>query len=205
VSIEPADAPASSPAAPPADDAAARHLSPWTRGEKIRRLLWAAVEMTLFRWSFTTMNGWRAWLLRRFGARIGRSCVIRRTVHVEVPWHLAMGDHSCLGDHAIVYCLGRITIGDRVSISQYAHLCAGTHDYTRPDLPLLRPPIEIGDDVWLAAETFVGPGVRIGAGAVVGARSSVFGDLPPWMVCVGSPARPVKAREYAGEGQRRPA
>jgi putative colanic acid biosynthesis acetyltransferase WcaF len=75
-------------------------------------------------------------------------------------------------------------------------LCAGTHDYTRADLPLLRPPIALGDDVWVATDVFVGPGVTIGAGTVVGARSSVFGDLPMWKVCVGSPARPIKDRTF---------
>lgn len=174
--------------------AADRHISAWTTGEKIRRLLWACVQATIFRFSFYTMNGWRAFLLRRFGASIGRKCVIRRTARIEIPWHLTMGEHSCIGDFCIIYCLGEVTIGDRVSISQYTHLCAGTHDYTRQDMPLLRPPIVIEDDVWLAADVFVGPSVRIGKGAIVGARSSVHGDLPAWKICVGNPAKPVKDR-----------
>jgi putative colanic acid biosynthesis acetyltransferase WcaF len=119
---------------------------------------------------------------------------LRSTVKIEVPWHLTIGANSSVGDHAILYCLGPVTLGDRVTLSQYAHLCAGTHDYTHPDMPLLRPPIVIEDDVWIAADAFVGPGVRIGKGSVIGARSSVFSDIPPGKICVGNPAKPIKDR-----------
>ena len=179
-------------------DLLARQQSPWTTRDKIARMLWAIVERILFRFSFRTMYRWRSFLLRCFGARIGRNCIIRRTVRVEVPWHLSMGDYSTIGDECIVYTLGRVTIGDRVTISQYTHLCAGTHDHTRPDFPLIRPPIIVEDDVWIAADVFIGPNVRIGRGTLVGARASVFKDLPPWKVCVGNPAHPVKDREYQG-------
>ena len=190
-------APESAAAASPME-ITARHVSPWSTRDKVFRLLWAIVESTVFRYSFRTMYSWRAFLLRLFGARIGKKCIVRRTVRVEVPWNLTMGDHSCIGDECIVYSLGPITLGDRVTISQYTYLCAGTHDHTRPDFPLLRPPIDISDDVWIAADVFVGPAVHIGRGALIGARSSVFKDLPPWQVCVGNPARPIKNRVYHG-------
>jgi putative colanic acid biosynthesis acetyltransferase WcaF len=180
---------------PPNDDPIGRRLtSTWTFREKLKRQLWYVVEATLFRLSPRPWYRWRNWLLRRFGARVHATARIRSTVTVEVPWHLTVGAHTVVGDGAILYCLGPITLGARVMVSQYAHLCAGTHDYTRPDLPLLRPPIAVGDDAWVAADVFVGPGVTIGPGTVVGARSNVFGDLPAWKVCVGSPARPVKDR-----------
>jgi putative colanic acid biosynthesis acetyltransferase WcaF len=141
---------------------------------------------------------WRAWLLRLFGARVAATARIRPTVTVEVPWHLTVGPEAIIGDHVDLYCLGPVSIGARTTVSQYCHLCAGTHDHTRPEFPLLRPPITIGDDAWLAADVFVGPGVTVGDGTVVGARSSVFTDLPPWKVCVGTPARPVKDRVIQG-------
>jgi len=171
-----------------------RHVSAWTRREKIGRIAWRWVQATAFRFSPWVANGWRAWLLRRFGARVGPSCVIRPSVRVEVPWNLDMGEHASLGEFAIVYSLGKITIGPRASISQYVHLCAGSHDLSRWDLPLTRDPIDIGPDTWIGADAFVGPGVRIGEGTVVGARSSVFKDLSAWKVCVGNPAKPIKDR-----------
>lgn len=173
----------------------ARRTSSWTARQKIGRALWYVVEATLFRWSPQPCYRWRNWLLRRFGATVHPTARIRPSATVEVPWHLTVGPEAMVGDHAILYCLGNVTIGARCIVSQYAHLCAGTHDFTRRDFPLVTKPIILGDDVWVAADAFVGPGVRIGDGVVLGARSSAFADLPPWTVCVGSPAKPVGPRE----------
>lgn len=171
-----------------------RHVSPYSTREKVGRMLWAMTQATLFRCSFHTWNGWRILLLNRFGATIDRSCIVRRTARIECPWNLTMKRNACLGDRAIAYCLGPITLGERVTISQNVHLCAGTHDFSRPDLPLLRPPITIGNDVWIGADAFVGPGVTIGANTLVGARAVVVKDLPEGRVCVGHPARPIRDR-----------
>ncbi len=182
-------------AASPSDDPIGRRLtSEWTFRQKVRRQVWYVVEATLFRFSPRPCYRWRNWLLRRFGARVHPTARLRPTVTVEVPWNLSVGESTVVGDEVILYCLGEVTLGARVTVSQYAHLCAGTHDYTRADFPLLRLPIAVGDDAWIATDVFVGPGVSVGAGTVVGARSNVFGDLPAWKVCVGSPARPVKDR-----------
>lgn len=178
------------------ENSEARHVSPWTMREKIGRMLWYWVEGTLFRFSPRPMYRWRAFLLRCFGAKVDRTARIRPSVTIEVPWHLTIGASSSIGDHAILYCLGEVTIGKRVSISQYVHLCAGTHDFRLPEMPLLRPPIFIEDDVWLAADVFVGPGVTVREGCVVGARSSVFGNLPAWKICVGNRAVVVGDRKW---------
>jgi putative colanic acid biosynthesis acetyltransferase WcaF len=133
-------------------------------------------------------------LLRSYGSTIGDSCVIRRTVKIECPWNLTLGKNSCLGDGVIMYCLGKVTIGDRVSISQYAHLCAGSHDYTKEDMPLLRPPITICDDVWLATDSFVGPNVVVAEGAILGARAVAMQSLDANTIYSGNPATPLKPR-----------
>lgn len=166
----------------------------FTTREKIARLGWNIVQATIFRYSPRRADAWRAWLLRRFGARVGRVSLLRSTVRVEVPWNIEIGDGAQIGDRVYLYSLGPITIGAHTIVSQFSHLCAGTHDYERTDFPLLRVPIRIGSHCWIAAETFVGPGVTIGDGVVVGARASVVKDLPAWKVCVGSPARPVSDR-----------
>ena len=171
-----------------------RHISPYTTREKIGRMLWAMVQGTLFRCSFHTWYGWRRFLLRQFGAKLHDSVQVRRTVKVECPWNLSMGRNSSLGDSVIAYCLGPVTIGDRVSVSQYAHLCAGSHDYTKPNMPLLRPPITIGNDVWIAADAFVGPGVTVGEGAILGARAVALKSLKPWTIYLGNPAQSVRPR-----------
>ena len=182
----------------PTDAPLPRTVSAWTTRQKVARLAWAAVQMTAFRLSFHDWYGLRAGLLRAFGATVGRGVRVRRTVRVEIPWHLTLADDVIVGDGVILYALGRITIGPRTMVSQYAHLCAGSHDYRLPQYPLLRPPITVGADCWIAADAFVGPGVTVGDRAVVGARSAVFKDVPPATVVGGNPARVLKPRELAG-------
>jgi putative colanic acid biosynthesis acetyltransferase WcaF len=156
--------------------------------------LWWLVQATLFRGSPQVMYGFRRWLLRRFGAKIGAGVIIRPSVKVPYPWKLRIGDSSWIGDDVVLYCFADITIGDDVVVSQKSYLCAGTHDYRLPGFDIRASPIVIEDQAWVAADVFVAPGVTIGRGAVVGSRSSVFTNLPAMMVCVGSPARPVHAR-----------
>ncbi len=177
---------------PPKKDAPFR--SPWTLKQNIGRALWMISSAVLFRLSFHNWYAWRRLLLRLFGARIGRGVRIRPSVKIEIPWNLTIDDQAVVGDHAILYCLGQIHIGHRVVISQYAHLCAGTHDFDDPTFPLVKPPITIGDNCWIAADVFVGPGVIVGANTVVGARSSVFKTLPENVIAAGSPAKVLKER-----------
>jgi acetyltransferase-like isoleucine patch superfamily enzyme/glycosyltransferase involved in cell wall biosynthesis len=169
--------------------------SPWTTREKLARAVWMILGKPIFRLSFHNWYGFRGAWLRLFGARIGRDVRIRPSAHIEIPWHVTIGDDVTIGDHAILYSLGHITIGARTIISQYAHLCAGTHDYTDRRFPLLRLPIEIGEDAWICADTFVGPNVRIGKLAVLGARSSTYKSLEAGWVHSGNPAKALKPRE----------
>lgn len=172
-----------------------RHISPFTTREKIGRLLWAVVQGTVFRFSFPTWYRYRVVLLRLFGAEVHMSAHIRRTAKFECPWNVKVGANTAIGDHAIIYALGPITIGRRVSVSQYAHLCAGTHDFSKADLPLVRPPVTLEDDAWLGTDTFVGPGVTMRQGSLLGARGSAFKDLEAWHVYGGNPAKMLRKRE----------
>jgi putative colanic acid biosynthesis acetyltransferase WcaF len=171
-----------------------RHQSPYSTREKIGRVLWAVVQALVFRLTFHNWYGLRRSILRLFGADVHPTARVRRTVRIEIPWNLSIGAESSVGDHAILYCLGPVTIGRSVAISQHAHLCAGSHDYTKPGMPLLRPPIDIEDDAWIAADAFVGPAVRVGEGAILGARGCAMKDLKPWTIYAGNPAEKVKER-----------
>jgi putative colanic acid biosynthesis acetyltransferase WcaF len=139
--------------------------------------------------------GYRAWLLRQFGARIGKDAIIRPSVTVTYPWKVSLGDNVWLGDDVVLYSLGEINIGSDTVISQRSYLCAGDHDHRRPEFPIRARSITIGEQSWVAADAFIGPGVNIGAGAVIGARSTVLRDMPAAMVCAGNPCRPMHARE----------
>ena len=177
--------------------AAARIVSPVPTSWKIRRLLWSMVQGTLYRYSFHNWSNWRAMLLRLFGAKVGNRCIIRRTSRVYYPWLLAVGELAIIGDKAEIYNLGAITIGDRAMVSQEAYLCAGTHDHTQWGLPLVTKPISIGNDAWICARAFIGPGVKVGDGSVVAACAVVTRDVAPWMIVGGNPAQVIKKREMA--------
>jgi putative colanic acid biosynthesis acetyltransferase WcaF len=157
--------------------------------------LWWLVQSTLFQRSPQFMYGWRRFLLRLFGARVGRNVLIRPTARITYPWKLSIGDHSWVGDEVILYTLGEISIGAHAVVSQRSHLCTGTHDFKSVPFDILASKITIEDEAWIAADVFIAPGMTVGRGAVVGARSSVFNDLPPLAVCVGTPAKPVYKRE----------
>src|SRR5687767_12569624 len=165
----------------------------YSASEKFRRILWGFAQ-PLFRYSPRPFFAWRGALLRIFGANIGPSVNIYNSTRIYFPWNLTIGEQSAIGENALIYNLGSITIGARVTISHGAHLCAGTHDYTNRTMPLLKPPINVEDDAWICADAFVGPGVTIGAGAVVGARGVVTKDVGPWTVVAGNPAHFVKKR-----------
>ncbi|MGQ0626809.1 MAG: putative colanic acid biosynthesis acetyltransferase [Phycisphaerales bacterium] len=180
-----------SPSVPP-------QQSPFTMRHRAGRALWSVVWCLLFRPSPEFLHGWRRLLLRAFGATLDGTARVYPTCRVWAPWNLTMANHACLGRHVDCYNVESIVIGSRSTVSQYTYLCGATHDFTRRDYPLLPGPITVGDDCWIAADVFVGPGVRIGEGTVVGARASVFKDLPPWVVAVGNPARPIKPRTLEG-------
>lgn len=156
--------------------------------------LWWLIQVSLFAWSPQFMYAWRRFLLRLFGAKIGVGVLIRPSVSVTYPWKVSIGAHSWLGDDVVLYSLGQIEIGDDVVISQRSYLCTGSHDYTKPTFDIFAEKIRIASEVWIASDVYIFPGVTIERGAVVGARSSVFKNLPSNMVCYGNPAEPKYIR-----------
>jgi putative colanic acid biosynthesis acetyltransferase WcaF len=159
--------------------------------------VWWLVQWFLFRPSPQVLFGWRRWLLRSFGAKIGQGVLIRPTAWITYPWKVTIDDYAWIGDDVVLYSLGEIHIGAHSVVSQRSYLCTGGHDYTRIGFDIEAHPITIGAEAWLATDVFVAPGVEIGDGCVVGARSSVFASLPPAMICYGSPAKPVRPRPPA--------
>lgn len=162
------------------------------------RAAWGFVWVALYRPSPRLLHGWRRFLLRLFGARVGRGAHPYPSARIWAPWNLDLGGNSSLADDVDCYCVDRITIGAGVTVSQYAFLCTATHDYENPRFPLVTAPIWIGDHAWICAGAFVGPGVSVGVGAVVGARSAAFRDVPAWTVVAGTPAKFVKPRHVPG-------
>jgi len=171
-----------------------REARKYTTSELVQRVLWMIVGKPLFRWSPRPLFGWRRFILRAFGATVGTGVNIYSSATIYFPWNLTIGDWSSIGEEAMIYNLGPITIGEQVTVSQQAHLCAGTHDHTDPAMPLLKPPITIEDQAWICADAFVGSNVTVGEGAIVGARAVAVKDVPEWTIVGGNPARSIKQR-----------
>ncbi len=156
--------------------------------------IWWFVQDSLFRMSPQFLYGWRVWLLRLFGAKIGKGVIIRPTVRITYPWKVIIGDYVWIGDDVVLYSLGEIKIENNAVISQKSYLCTGSHDYEKATFDIYAEKIVVESEAWIATDVYIAPGVTIGRGAVIGARSSVFKDMPPMMICTGSPAKPVKHR-----------
>ena len=171
-------------------------VTPDPRREVLLRWLWALVQATIFRWSPRPLHGFRAHLLKLFGADIPvpSQVVIFPTVWVTYPWRLTLAPRSMVGRRVTLYNLGHISVLRGANVSQNCHLCAGTHDFNRWDMPLVTGPIVIGENAWVGADVFIGPGVTVGQLSVVGARSVVVRSLPAFKICVGQPCRPIKDR-----------
>ena len=171
-----------------------RQARKWSRSDLIGRALWEVLRNPLFKWTPRPLWAWRRGVLRLFGAEIGRDVRVHPSARIAVPWNLRIGDEATVGDQAILYALGSITIGSQATISQNAHLCAGTHDYRRSDMPLLKTPINVAEGAWVCADAFVGPGVIVGAFSIVGARAVVLKSIPDGVIVGGNPARILRNR-----------
>ena len=175
---------------PQVQDLAESRLPPGFRGRSAAFVqLWWIVQAIFVHSSPQVLYGWRRVVLRLFGAKIGKNVKIRPSVRITYPWKVEIGDHSWVGDHVELYSLGPIRIGSNAVVSQYSYLCAGTHDHRDKLFTISGSPIVVGDEAWIAAHSFIHPGVTVGAGAVVGACSVVRHDVPPGMVAAGHPAR----------------
>ena len=157
--------------------------------------LWWFTEKTLFAWSPQFLYSWRRFLLRLFGAKIGKGVLIRPTVRITYPWKVNIGDYTWVGENCVLYSLGDIKIGNHVAIAHGVYFNTGLHDYKKETFDIAAKPVVIGDESWITNDVYIAPGVTIGRGCVIGARSSVMKSMPEGHVCYGSPAIPVKKRD----------
>jgi putative colanic acid biosynthesis acetyltransferase WcaF len=161
---------------------------------RLARSIWGLISFFFFEYSPKPLHSWRVFILRICGAKVGKGVHIYPKVKIWAPWNLILGDRCGIANGATLYSQGKIFVGKFAVISQGVYICTGTHDYTNPGFPLITKPVVIGDNTWVAADTFVHPGVTLGEGCVVGARSVVTKDMPGWMVCSGFPCIPIKKR-----------
>lgn len=173
-----------------------RHGGPsFTLRHRVLRAVWGVTWALLVAWTPPPLHGWRRLLLRLFGASIAPTARIYGSVRVWYPPNLTVGDNAVLGPGVQCYSMASIRIGDGATVSQRAHLCAGTHDVDDAHFQLQAMPIDIGAGAWIATEAFVGPGVVVGEGAVLGARGVTVKNLDAWSIYAGNPARFIRLRK----------
>ena len=180
----------------PIQDLSRFRLPPGFRGRSdfIVQLWWIA-QALLIHASPQVMYGWRRLILRLFGARIGKNVKVRPSVRITYPWKVTIEDSAWIGDGAELYSLAEITIGHDAVVSQGSYLCTGSHDYNDIGFPIVTKPIVVEPEFWIAAQSFVTPGVTIGRGAVVGVRSLVLEDVPAYTIVAGHPAVAIGHRD----------
>ncbi|WP_284215165.1 MULTISPECIES: putative colanic acid biosynthesis acetyltransferase [Alphaproteobacteria] len=161
---------------------------------RLTRMAWGITWMLLASWT-QPFHGWRRFLLRVFGAKVGRGVYVAPSARIWYPGTLTLKDFCAIADHADIYSMGEIVIGRHAVISKRAHICTGTHDINDTRFQLTTAPIHIGDYAWIAADAFVGPGVTVGEGAVLGTHAVTVKDLAPWTVYIGNPCREIKKRK----------
>jgi putative colanic acid biosynthesis acetyltransferase WcaF len=161
---------------------------------RLLRLIWSVVWRLLASWTPAPLHRWRIFLINAFGGQVDSSCSVYGTVRIWYPPNLQMARFAALGPGVDCYSMEKIEIGAYAVVSQRTFLCTGTHDTSDPNFQISSHAIRIGAQAWVAAEAFVGPGVTVGEGAVLGARGAAFVDLEPWTIYQGNPATAKRTR-----------
>lgn len=161
---------------------------------RIVEIAWYVVKCLFFLSPLPWPHRLKAFLLRRFGASIGTGVVIKPRVNIHLPWKLTIGNHTWIGEEAMILNFEPVVIGSHVCLSQRAFLCTGNHDYRDPCFRYRNAPIVIEAGAWIGAQTFVSPGITVGIDAVVTAGSIATRSVPAGMICSGNPCLPVKPR-----------
>ena len=171
------------------------YKSGFSLGQKAARALWHCVWLFLFRPTPVICFAWRGFLLRLFGAKLGKGVHVYPSCRVWAPWNLEMHDHTSMSHHVDCYDVGKVIIRSNATVSQYAFLCTASHDISESGMDLKVQPIEIGDGAWVCAKAYIGPGIKLAEGAIAAAGAVVTKDVEPWSVVGGNPAEFIKKRE----------
>lgn len=167
----------------------------WYRpGSAPKRLLWLFVNALFFNHGLAVFNGLKLFLLRLFGAHVGKGVLLKPSVNIKYPWFLSIGDHCWIGEKVWIDNLAPVNIGSHVCLSQGAMLLTGNHDFTRPGFDLMIGAITLEDGVWIGARSVVCPGVHSESHAILAVQSVATKRMEAYVIYQGNPAQPVRKR-----------
>lgn len=164
-------------------------------GPSWKVLVWFFINYYIFNSAFPWPYKFKQWLLRAFGAKVGKGLVIKPKVRIKNPWRLVIGDDCWIGESVWIDNLADVVIGSNVSISQGAMLLTGNHDYTISSFPYRLGEITLADGVWVGAQAVVCPGVHCASHAILTVNSVASRNLDAWSIYAGNPAVLVRARK----------
>lgn len=162
----------------------------------LKMVIWRVLNATIFR---VLPRALRHVLLRIFGAKIGKMCVIYPTAKIYAPWNLIAADGVVVGPRVDLYNKAMISLGEQTVLSQDSYVCTASHEVNSMSMALVVNPIGIGKQVWVASRAIVLPGVTIEDGAVIAAGSVVTKNVESWSVVGGNPAKFIKKRKLRDE------
>lgn len=172
-----------------------KYDDPISKSIKLKRLVWSVIYHLLYKpFPQYGFNKYRVFILRLLGAKIGEGCIIYPSAKIWAPWNMEIGCFTVIGPDVDFYCMDKIIVGSKVAISQRAFICTGSHDISSLKRPLITKPIRISDHVWVCSDAFVGPGVQLNKGCVIGARAVVMKNVEENAVMCGNPAKFTKFR-----------
>ncbi len=160
-----------------------------------KQFLWYFCGAPLLESRWLPLSALKVWILRTFGATIGKQVRIKPGVRVKFPWRLTVSDFVWIGEDVWIDNLATVNLESHVCLSQGVYLCTGNHDWNHPDFQLIPAPIHIQEGSWIAAKSIIGPGVTVGRGAVLTIGSTAGHSLEPMTIYAGNPAKAIKQRK----------
>jgi putative colanic acid biosynthesis acetyltransferase WcaF len=161
---------------------------------KIKQITWYFINIIFFKNSFNVISFTKTSLLKAFGARIGKSVLIKPSVNIKYPWKLKLGDHCWIGEGVWIDNLSEVIVGNNVTVSQGALLLTGSHNHTKETFDFISLPIVMEDGVWIGARAVVLGGVVCKSHSILGANTVAEKDLEPYTIYKGNPSIPVIKR-----------
>lgn len=161
---------------------------------KLKQGLWYFTNVLFFINPLNPLSGLKCWLLKCFGAKLGKGIVIKPGVNIKYPWKLTVGDHCWIGEKVWIDNLARVTLGNHVCLSQGALLLTGNHDYSKTTFDLMVKEIFLEDGVWIGAGAVVCPGITASTHAVLTVNSVATNNLEAFTVSSGNPAQRIRQR-----------